>query len=67
MSPKLITTELIERLDDNVSWDDIRETITEAYRRDTRFARADNKADAIAGVVLFVVLVTAGITWLTGG
>lgn len=61
MSAKQTATSLLNQLDDNASWEEIKNTIVGVYKRET----GDAKADAIAVVVLTAVFVTVCITWIS--
>ncbi|MFT7491586.1 MAG: hypothetical protein ACI80S_001177 [Pseudohongiellaceae bacterium] len=61
MSAKQTATSLLNQLDDNANWEDVKNTIMGVYRRET----GDAKADAIAAVVITSVFVAACITWIS--
>lgn len=60
MSAKQTATSLLNQLDDNANWEDVKDTIMSVYKRET----GDAKADAIAAVVITSVFVVACITWI---
>ncbi|MCH2038576.1 MAG: hypothetical protein MK137_08305 [Rickettsiales bacterium] len=61
MSAKETTSALVNQLDDNASWADVKNTVMKAYRRET----GDAKADAMAAVVLCAIFVCACIFWVS--
>ena len=61
MSAKQTATSLLNQLDDNANWEDVKDTIMGVYNRET----GDAKADAIAAVVLTSVFVAVCITWIS--
>lgn len=61
MSAKQTAHDLINRLDDNASWSDVKNSIMKVYKRET----GDAKADAIAAIVLCAVFVTACVFWIS--
>jgi hypothetical protein len=61
MSAKQTATSLLNQLDDNANWEDVKDTIMGVYRRET----GDAKADAIAAVVIISVFVAVCITWIS--
>ncbi|MFT4609285.1 MAG: hypothetical protein ACJAUT_000585 [Cellvibrionaceae bacterium] len=61
MSAKQTATSLLNQLDDNANWEDVKNTIMGVYRRET----GDAKADAIAAVVIISVFVAVCITWIS--
>jgi|AntAceMinimDraft_12_1070368.scaffolds.fasta_scaffold626829_2 hypothetical protein len=61
MSAKQTATSLLNQLDDNANWEDVKDTIMGVYRRET----GDAKADAIAAVVITSVFVAVCITWIS--
>ena len=61
MSAKQTATSLLNQLDDNANWEDVKHTIMSVYKRET----GDAKADAIAAVVLTSVFVAVCITWIS--
>ncbi len=61
MSAKQTATSLLNQLDDNASWSDVKNTITKVYKRET----GDAKADAIAAVILCAVFVSTCIFWVS--
>jgi hypothetical protein len=61
MSAKQTATSLLNQLDDNANWEDVKNTIMGVYRRET----GDAKADAIAAVVITSVFVAVCITWIS--
>lgn len=61
MSAKQTATSLLNQLDDNANWEDVKDTIMGVYKRET----GDAKADAIAAVVITSVFVVACITWIS--
>lgn len=61
MSAKQTATSLLNQLDDNANWEDVKSTIMGVYKRET----GDAKADAIAAVVLTSVFVAVCITWIS--
>lgn len=62
MSAKQTASSLIDQLDDNASWAEVKDTVMTIYKRET----GDAKADAIAAVVLIAVFVTSCIFWVSG-
>jgi hypothetical protein len=61
MSAKQTATSLLNQLDDNANWEDVKNTIMGVYKRET----GDAKADAIAAVILVSVFVAVSITWIS--
>jgi hypothetical protein len=61
VSAKQTATSLLNQLDDNANWEDVKNTIMGVYRRET----GDAKADAIAAVVIISVFVAVCITWIS--
>lgn len=61
MSAKETAQSLIEKLDDNADWTDVKDAIMPSYQRET----GDAKADAIAAVALILVFVTTCIFWVS--
>jgi len=62
MSAKQTATALINNLDDDASWSDVKDVLMSEYKKET----GDATADAIAAVVICAVFVTACIFWLSG-
>jgi hypothetical protein len=60
MSAKQTATSLLNQLDDNANWEDVKNTIMNVYKRET----GDAKADAIAAVIIVSVFVAVCITWI---
>ncbi|MGH1440255.1 MAG: hypothetical protein ACRBBR_09115 [Cellvibrionaceae bacterium] len=61
MNAKQTASSLLEQLDDNASWGDVKHTIMKVYKRET----GDAKADAIAAIVLCAIFVTAAVFWIS--
>ncbi|MGH1486354.1 MAG: hypothetical protein ACRBCI_09030 [Cellvibrionaceae bacterium] len=61
MSAKETTSTLVNQLDDNASWGEVKDTIMKAYKRET----GDAKADAVAAVILCAIFVSACIFWVS--
>lgn len=61
MNAKKTAASLLDQLDDNASWGDVKNTIMKVYQRET----GDAKADAIAALVLCAVFVTTCIFWIS--
>ncbi|MEO0444352.1 MAG: hypothetical protein AAFZ92_11555 [Pseudomonadota bacterium] len=61
MNAKQTAADLVNQLDDNATWGDVKNTIMKVYKRET----GDAKADAIAAVALCAIFVTACIFWIS--
>jgi len=61
MSAKQTASTLLDQLDDNASWGDVKQTIMKVYKRET----GDAKADAVAAMVLCAVFVSACVFWIS--
>ncbi len=61
MSAKNTASLLLNELDDNASWSDVKNVIVKEYKKET----GDAKADSFAAVVLCAVFVTACIFWVS--
>jgi hypothetical protein len=61
MSAKQTASSLLNQLDDNASWEEIKSTIMKVYKRET----GDAKADAIAAVALCAIFVTTCVYWVS--
>jgi hypothetical protein len=61
MSAKQTASSLLDQLDDNASWCDVKHTIMKVYKRET----GDAKADAIAALILSSVFVATCIFWIS--
>lgn len=61
MDAKKTATSLINDLDDNANWADVKNTIMDVYKRET----GDATADAIAALVIIGVFVSACIFWVS--
>lgn len=61
-SIKSTASALVNSLDDNASWSDVKHIIMQEYKKET----GDAKADAIAAIALCAVFVTTCIFWVSG-
>ncbi len=61
MSAKQTATSVLNQLDDNANWEEVKDTIMKVYKRET----GDAKADALAAIVLTGVFVAVCITWIS--
>jgi len=61
MNAKQTASTLLDQLDENASWGEVKSTIMKVYKRET----GDAKADAIAALVLCAVFVTVCIFWVS--
>ncbi|MFT6389791.1 MAG: hypothetical protein ACJAUP_003184 [Cellvibrionaceae bacterium] len=61
MNAKQTAATLLDQLDDNASWGEVKGTIMTVYKRET----GDAKADAIAALFLCAAFVTACIFWVS--
>ncbi len=61
MSAKQTATSLLNQLDDNANWEEVKDTIMKVYKRET----GDAKADALAAIVLTGVFVAVCIAWVS--
>ena len=61
MTAKQTASELLNQLDDNASWSDVKDTVMKVYKRET----GDAKADAVAAVILCAVFVATCIFWVS--
>ncbi len=61
LSAKETASTLVNDLDDNASWGDVKDTIMAEYKKET----GDAKADAIAAVVLCLAFVATAILWVS--
>ena len=61
MSAKQTTSTLVNQLDDNASWEEVKNTVIKAYKRET----GDAKADAMAAIILCAIFVSTCIFWVS--
>ncbi len=61
MSAKQAAENVLNQLDDNASWGDVKNSIMTIYKRET----GDAKADAIAAVILCAIFVTTCVYWIS--
>ena len=61
MSAKNTSADLINQLDDNASWSEVKNTIMKVYKRET----GDARADSIAAIILCAVFVAGCIFWVS--
>jgi diacylglycerol kinase len=61
MSAKQTASNLLNELDENASWGDVKDTIMKEYKRET----GDAKADAMAAVLLCAVFVCTCVFWVS--
>jgi diacylglycerol kinase len=61
MSAKQTASDLLNQLDDNASWGEVKDTIMGEYKRET----GDAKADALAAVIIAAVFVCACVFWIS--
>ena len=62
MSIKQTAVSLVNKLDANANWADVKNTIMKEYKKET----GDATADAIAAVVLCSVFAATCILWISG-
>jgi hypothetical protein len=62
MSAKQTATALINNLDENASWGEVKDALMHEYKKET----GDAKADAVAAIVICAVFVTACLFWISG-
>lgn len=58
---KQTAASLLQQMDDNASWDEVKDTIMQEYKRET----GDAKADAMAAVIISAAFVAAAIFWIS--
>ena len=61
MSVKTTVSELVNKLDDDASWADVKSTFMAEYKKHT----GDARADAFAAVGLCAIFVTVCIVWIS--
>ena len=62
MSVKETAVHLVNKLDANADWADVKNVIIKEYKKET----GDSTADAIAAVVLCAVFAASCILWISG-
>lgn len=61
MTAKVVATSLVNNLDDNASWSEVKDVIMKEYKKET----GDAKADSMAAIVLCVTFVAACVFWVS--
>ena len=62
MSAKQTAVNLVNNLDENADWADVKNVIMQEYKKET----GDATADAIAAVVLCAIFAATCILWISG-
>jgi hypothetical protein len=62
MNAKENAIKLVNNLDANANWADVKEVVMNEYKKETD----DSTADAIAAVILCVVFAASCILWISG-
>jgi len=61
ISAKNAASSLVNNLDDNATWTDVKNTVMSEYKKET----GDAKADSLAAIVLCAIFVAVSIFWVS--
>lgn len=61
MTAKVVASSLVDNLDDNASWTDVKDVIMKEYKKET----GDAKADSLAAIVLCIAFVATCVFWVS--
>ena len=61
MNAKQSAASIVDKLDDNASWVDVKDALMKVYKQET----GDARADAVCAVVLILLFVTASVFWIS--